>query len=329
MPLPSDFKIIDYHGFQLPQSKAAAVSPYFLNAITGRINKKMATNIVFTGEPGVGKSYMAIDVARIVEGRYKTTSGNIKDRFTIDQVVFTFSEFMEQLMKLKMGKILIFDEPSFAIGHREWYKKLNQALSKTIESFRFKVHPLFLPVVNKCLLDKTIRDHLIQYQVNVTDRGKAKVYELKPSQFVDRVYHQSFCELDYGMLDQKECMETGGFKKPKSSCLGCSFIETCMVFRCQYERKKRDIQDSRYEQAKESAERTESKILSLSELERMAVELSDHWFIDELINVQRLRIALADAHNIQISLNKAYQLKAAIIAHNKEFSDSPSPPPPL
>jgi len=329
MPAPIDLKLMDYHGFQVLQSKNRAISPYFLNKLVMRINKKMATNVVFTGEPGVGKSYTATNIARMVEGRYIDSKGKLKDRFTIDQVVFTFSDFMNVLLNLKMGKIIVFDEPSYAIGKREWYKKLNQALSKTIESFRFKVHPLFLPVVNLSLLDKTIRDHLVQYMVHVKDRGKATVYRLKPSQFKDKIYYENVCELYHGMLDLRECMETGGFKKPKNSCLGCSHIETCQVFRAQYERKKRSIQDTRYEQAKEQAERTESKILSISELEKIAVELSPEWFIDDKINVQRLRIALADAHSIQISLNKAYQLKASLIAHHKEFSDTPFSPPSL
>ena len=151
----------------------------------------MATNVVFTGEPGIGKSYMATSVARVQEGL--TRKG--KDRFTVDQVVFTYTDFMELVLRLESGKIIVFDEPSYAIGKREWYKELNMALTKTIESFRFKVHPLFIPVVNKSLLDKTIRDYLIQYQVNEVARGRAIVYKLAPSQFKDKIYHEFFCEL--------------------------------------------------------------------------------------------------------------------------------------
>jgi len=309
--------MINYHGFQMPQSKSRGVGPYFLNQLAMRIHKKKATNVVFTGEAGIGKSYMATNIARITEGRYKTESGEIKDRFTIDQVVFTFSDFMTQLLKLKMGKVIVFDEPSYAIGKREWYKKLNQALTKTIESFRYKIHPLFLPVINKSLLDKTIRDHLIQYQVNVTSRGRATVYRLRPSQFKDKTYHENLCDLHHGMLDLNECMKTGGFKEPRNSCLGCKFIETCQVFRAKYERKKALIQDSRYEQAKEQAEKTESKMLSIPELETLVEELKGIWFIDNRIHVQKLRIALREAHNIQISMNKAYELKAALEFHNQ------------
>ena len=315
--MTSDLKTINYHGFQTVQSKTAGVAPYFSNTLTMRINKKLATNVVFTGEAGIGKSYMAFNCARIIEGSYKTASGEWKDRFTIDQIVFDFPAFLEQVLKLKSGKIIVFDEPSYAIGKREWYRKINQALTKTIESFRFKVHPLFIPVINKSLLDKTIRDHLIQFQVSIHKRGQATVYRLRPSQFKDKTYHENFCELYQRRFDQKECAKTRGKPTPRKSCLTCPEIETCMVFRAQYERKKASIQDNRYEQALEDAEKTESKFKSISELEKLAAPLKDRWLMDGKIHVQRLRIALMDVHGIHISMGKAYQLKTALEVHNK------------
>jgi hypothetical protein len=62
--------------------------------------------------------------------------------------------------------------------------------------------------------------------------------------------------------------------------------------------------------------------MGISELEAYAIELKPQWLIDDKIHVQRLRIALRDAHSIQISLNKAYQLKAALVAHHQELADS-------
>ena len=317
MTQQTDLKLINYHGFQAVQSGSKGVGPYFCNALSHRIHSKMATNVVFTGEPGIGKSYMAMDVARLLEG--KTADG--KDRFTVDQIVFTFSGFMELVTRLKSGKIIVFDEPSYAIGKREWYKELNQALTKTIESFRFKIHPLFIPVVNKSLLDKTIRDYLIQYQVNVFARGKAIVYKLAPSQFKDKTYHEFFCELHYRMFDLDECKKTNG-QEARDSCLGCDTVMTCQVFRAQYERKKAEIQDSRYEVAKEQAERVESKLLGILELETLANKCKDKWLVDGRVHIQKLRIALQETEGVSISLNRAYHLKALLQSHNLEFADS-------
>ena len=104
MSTSNDLRMINYHGWQMVQGRGCL--PAFQNQIAHRIHKKMATNIVFTGEPGIGKSYLAIDVARVAEGSYRTASGEIKDRFTIDQVVFTQSDYMDLLSRLKWGKPL-------------------------------------------------------------------------------------------------------------------------------------------------------------------------------------------------------------------------------
>ena len=165
--MSSDLRIGNYHGWQMLYSESSNVGPYFSNELVRRVRRKLACNIVITGEAGISKSYMALDIARILEGL--TRSG--ADRFTIDQVVFRYQEFMDLVLKLKAGKVIVFDEPSYAMGKREWYRDLNKALVQTVESFRFKVHPLLIPIINKSLLDKTIRDYLIQFQVHVKGQG--------------------------------------------------------------------------------------------------------------------------------------------------------------
>ena len=110
MTLQDDIKVVNYHGFRMLHSKQSSVAPYFSNMVTRSIREKRACNCVFTGHAGVGKSYLATNVARTIEGRYLAADGIWKDRFKIDQVVFTFSAFMSLVTQLKMGKIIIFDD---------------------------------------------------------------------------------------------------------------------------------------------------------------------------------------------------------------------------
>ena len=35
---------------------------------------------------------------------------------------------------MKMGKCIVFDEPSYALGKRDWYKEIQKVLVHTIES---------------------------------------------------------------------------------------------------------------------------------------------------------------------------------------------------
>ncbi len=321
MSLKDDIQVVKYHGFRMLHSKQSNVMPYFSNMVTRAINEMRACNVVFTGSAGCGKSYLAMNLARTIEGRYKhKKTGEWVDRFDISQIVFTFSDFMSLVTRLKMGKLIIFDEPSYSLSHREWFKDANKILTRTIESFRFKVHPLFICIINKSLLDKSIRNHLIQYQVNVVDRGKANVYKLNPSQFQDKMYHSDFCQIHHGLLDLDECARVRGGSW-RSSCLGCKFIEDCQIFRAKYEKKKRDIQDERYEQAREQAQKVEAKVRSIPELERLALSIKDQWLVDDRVHVQKLRTGLSDSYGISMSLDKSYRLRTALEVHNEGISE--------
>ena len=302
-------KIVNYHGWKIYQDYGRGYGPYFLNTLMTRIHAKKATNIVVTGEAGEGKSYMACDIARTLMGFKK----NGEERFSLDQVIFLYKDFMELTLKLPMGYPIVFDEPSYAMSHREWYKQLNKALVQTVESMRFKVHPFIVPIINKSLLDKTIRSHLIQYQVLVHGRGKATVYRIHSSQFEDRVYHKYFCDLQYAMLDIDKCA--------RDSCLDCPNILECNLFRARYERKKASIQEARYSQALAEAESTESKMLTIEQIEKLSLTLAELFIKKGRISVQSLRIALSDEYGIRLSNTRAYELRALLLKHHPEILD--------
>lgn len=300
-------KIANYHGWKIYQDYGRGYGPFFLNTIMQRIHKKQATNVVVTGEAGEGKSYLAFDLCRVLMGFNKKG----EERFKLDQVVFTYKDFLDLVIKLPMGYPIVFDEPSYAMGKRDWYRQLNKALVLTIESQRFKVHPLFIPIINKCLLDKTIRDHLIQFQVLVHGRGKATVYRIRSSQFTEQIYHKYFCDLDFAMLDIDRC--------DRLSCLDCLKLMECDIFRARYERKKAMVQDARYSQALAQAEKVEAKQLSMEQIEKLSLTIKETFIKKGKIDVQALRIALSDEYGVRLSNTRAYELRAMLLKHHPEI----------
>jgi len=104
-------KIVNYHGWRIYQDYGKGYGPFFLNMLMQRIHEKRATNIVVTGEAGEGKSYMACDIVRTLMGFKK----NGEERFSLDQVVFTYKDFMAQVLKLPMGYPIVFDEPKASL----------------------------------------------------------------------------------------------------------------------------------------------------------------------------------------------------------------------
>lgn len=251
-------------------------------------------------------------MARVSEGLISKSG---KERFKLDQVVFLYTQYMKAVIRLKLGKIIVFDEPSYAMGKRDWYKDLNKALVQTIESARFKVHPLFIPIINKALLDRTIRSYLIQFQIEVRDRGRAVVYRIYPSQHTEKIYRYTYCYLEYDLFDNDQCS--------RDSCLDCSRLlqkkdgaHVCNLFRARYERKKANIQDVRYEQALDSAQYKETQELTFDQLLRIIMndyELREEYKAEGNVNAALVREILRDKHTIKISRNKAYDLRASMI----------------
>lgn len=297
-------KAINFRGWEALVNRNARIFPYFTSALRRRVIEKRATNVVVTGEPGQGKSYQAADFCRVLEG---ITKGG-KERFKLDQVVFRYRDFMRLTLRLPMGKPIVFDEPSYAMGKRDWFKEINKALVLTIESKRFKIHPMFIPIINKALLDKTIRSYLIQFQVEMRDRGRAVVYRIEPAQHSDKIYRKTFCVIEYNMLDWDLCQ--------KDSCLDCAKLspaaesQKCQIFRARYERKKAAIQDVRYEQAfdqattKESQELTNNQVVDLL-FEHRALFINEEGDID----VSMLRIIAEDKCSVKVGHTRSYTIK--------------------
>lgn len=292
-------------------NKDVAVGPYFSNLIRKRVRQHQATNVVITGEPGDGKSYLALDLARVNMGRTKTGL----DRFKIKQVVFTYTQYLGLIIDLPLGDPIVFDEPSYAMGKRDWYKELNKALVLTIESQRFKVHPLLIPIVNKALLDKTIRSYLIQFQVVMRKRGIATVYRIEASQADEKIYRKQICQLQYAFFDSDLCS--------RASCLDCEKLLECKLFRAKYERKKADIQNKRYESAKEKAEKKESLTLTDVQIENILYPSREKFVEDGKIDAQLMRIVAREDFGIYIHRNRAYEIAKAMKYHHKvEFEDN-------
>lgn len=217
--------------------------PRFQDEISHRVKKQLAVNVVVTGEAGISKSYTAITMCRV-----------LNKKFSIDDVVSTYAEYMKILLKEnRAGVPIIFDEPQYSLDHRDWYNQVNKALIKTITSQRFRLRPLFIPIINQNLLDKVLRSYLIQFQVIMRDRGEGDVYRLSPSQMEDKLYRTKICSIEYGLFEPED-------NCPDEFCLSCKKLGECVAFRAQYELKKASWMKDRDEAQLEEAEAKENKI---------------------------------------------------------------------
>lgn len=93
--------------------------------ITKRINQNKNYLGVICGETGSGKSYCALRIGEATD-----------PNFSIDNVVFTATEFMKALDRAKKGSVIIFDESGVGIPARDWRTISNKALGYVLQTFR-------------------------------------------------------------------------------------------------------------------------------------------------------------------------------------------------
>ena len=205
----------------------------------------------------------------------------------------------------------MFDEPGYVIGHRTWYEKQQQAIVATMRSGRFKVHPIFIPIINRSLLDKVPREYLIQFMVHFTGRGEAEVYKAIPSRFDDSVWHDPTCKLKIEMLDASKCQKTW--------CYSCKSFkdDSCQLLRAQYEHKKKTIQDQRYVQDLERSKKEEDKQETFEQLLARAYENLDDFYYTTASGQRRL-----STEKVQLimgcSQTKAQRIRQTLKAMTKE-----------
>lgn len=316
MSIATLLKSINVGGKEFLLNKDLGIAPYFTFLIRKRIRQKKTCNIAVTGEAGDGKSYTGNQVATHL---YKGW-GSLDDKyakkdpdFGLPGVVYGYNAYLKILLEVGMGYPIVFDEPSYAMGKREWYKQINQALVKTVESARSMVKPLIIPIINSSLLDKTIRSYLIQFMIVMHDRGKGVVYRIQPSQFQDKVYRKFICRIRYGMMENDRCN--------KDSCLGCKDIQGCQLLRARYEKKKASIMHSRYEQDLVETERMETSILTLKQLENIVFPHYKEFSKDRTLSVLLMQTVLREKLGIRIGRNKAYELGSSIKYNHQELFD--------
>jgi hypothetical protein len=105
--------------------------------------------------------------------------------------------------------------------------------------------------------------------------------------------------------------------KNKDGCLGCGKLRSCPMFRAQYERKKAEIQDKRYEQAADEAEHLETKTLTDTQIENIPYSIRGKFVNkDGKVDIDLLKIVARELCGITLGHNRAYRIKKALKYHH-------------
>lgn len=187
------------------------------------INEIEALRVAIVGPAGRGKTYMGGHIANILESR----------RFTIDQIVLSGGDYLHLADTLEPEKCIVLDEPTYFASARSWQDKYQKLVVRTLESSRFQNNPIFIPIVNRNLLDKVIREYYLTHVIVMQARGIGRVYKTNKDQWSDRLYRNRGCLIGayYPGVEIARCGRT--------TCLRCPELPTCNKYIWpQYERKR-------------------------------------------------------------------------------------------
>src|SRR3989454_4640976 len=118
----------------------------------------------------MGKTYSAIRIGELLD-----------PHFTIDNVGFDTSWYLQQADKSERGAVLVLDEPNRAAGNRSWYTEENRGFAEYLQTNAYRgIHGLF-PLPHQHLMDNAVTG-VCTAQIVMDNPGHAFVYTFERDQ---------------------------------------------------------------------------------------------------------------------------------------------------
>lgn len=170
-----------------------------VNGILNRIHRDQDAIILITGEPGRGKSTLALELATLFSGILGTPFG-------LDDVHWTGAGYMRRAWELleddaTKGHPLIHDEGYSGIFSRDFSRKENKAFQKWLGMIRWAnlIHLICAPRLEN--LDENLRSDRLTHWILLESAGKAILHEKRDMNYSRKVWFQPVAQFRFPELN--------------------------------------------------------------------------------------------------------------------------------
>ena len=262
VPLPAGFSHLKDKGYRAHQYgqtiniRGPGMSTHIMDEIRGKQKTNQSVVIVCTGGPGLGKTYIALRWAQKLDPNFHIVDTPPPDpRKDHSHVAFERKHIQYLVGKnspLKRGQVIVLDEFHFGGGARGWQDRDQKKLVNLIAAIRSKGYVLIIVVLHTKMVDKMVRDFVLNYEFSVKSHGKAVAYRRWFPDMGDKPWKKRLGRMDMQMPDESLCNFGDCFK---CGNLNSSENKRCETLRAIYERRKEWFLNKQTEEDKEEDEK--------------------------------------------------------------------------
>lgn len=129
--------------------------------ISYRIGENRNVLAMYVGGTGTGKSYAALSTALMRD-----------PDFDIHRVVFSVSDFLNEMKIMKKGEVIIFDDAGLGVASKDWRETQVKVFGKVTQSFRFKQLITLMTTPDMTFIENTSRKLInILFQADDVKQG--------------------------------------------------------------------------------------------------------------------------------------------------------------
>lgn len=235
---------------------------------------KKNINCAIIAESGSGKSYAGLRFSELYYSRYMDAP------FTVNNIVFTISEFLQLVKVLPPCSFIIFDDAGLKYSSVRWFEELNQILGWTLQSYRWKIINVLFTIPVLKWLDRIGRG-MLHARIDMISPGYGIFKRVSYSQDRDQSYTTRILGLEFSMPNKE--------------------------LRRAYENKKQRFLTREYNIYYSQAKRREGKQLSVDELTQVVLDSPLDYQIKGRFNARLIQ------SNLYIAKERAYQILAQIV----------------